>query len=177
MRVLLAPAALLPPHGAARELQCKARRVASCRPVAAGRLRAAAQHAVVPPPPRPPRAQQVSSDGVARPAGRLVCTVAAAQPLPAPPPPSLTSTIVISLPAWLALGVTFFMAAFAGLCVVVVRELLPALRNVSTSAKSVQVACDGVVDACDEVEKLAVLMAADIKCAGAASARRNHHCD
>ena len=57
------------------------------------------------------------------------------------------------------------MAAFAGLCVLVIREMLPALREVKLSAQSVKLACTGVVDACDEVEKLAVLMAADIKCA------------
>lgn len=93
-----------------------------------------------------------------------MCSVAAAPPQPLPPPPSLASTVVVSLPAWLALALTFFMAAFAALCLVVVRQLLPALLAVERSANSVKVACSGVVDACDEVEKLAVLMATDLKC-------------
>lgn len=41
---------------------------------------------------------------------------------------------------------------------------MPTLREVAQSARSVKVACEGVVDACDEVEKLAVLMQQDIKC-------------
>lgn len=93
-----------------------------------------------------------------------MCTVAAAPPAPPQPPPSLGTTLVVSLPAWLALALTAFMATFAGLCVLVIQTMLPALRDVSASAKSVQVACSGVVDACDEVEKLAVLLATDIKC-------------
>ena len=153
---LLAPAALLRPwalnrtrqqDAASRSPQLAAcrRRAAACRPLSATLCAAA------PPPPRPYRTQ-------------LIASVAAAPPPRPPPPPSLSSTIVVSLPAWLALALTFFMATFAGLCVMVVSALLPTLREVAQSARSVKVACDGVVDACDEVEKLAVLMAADIKC-------------
>ena len=153
MQGLLASAALLPPR--VRQARQPALRLAACRPCAA-------LHAV-PPPPRPPRAQPACSD-VARRHSQLVCTVAAAPPAPPQPPPSLGSTIVVSLPAWLALALTAFMATFAGLCVLVIQTMLPALRDVSASAKSVQVACSGVVDACDEVEKLAVLLATDLKC-------------
>jgi hypothetical protein len=155
MQGLLASAALLPPR--VRHARRPLLRLAACRPCAA------LQAVPPPPPPRPPRAQAACTD-VARRQSQLVCTVAAVPPAPPQPPPSLGSTIVVSLPAWLALALTAFMATFAGLCVLVIKAMLPALRDVSASAKSVQVACSGVVDACDEVEKLAVLLATDIKC-------------
>ena len=166
---LLAPAALLQPRGRTRQrvagrectpqrAACR-RRVAACRP-----LSATLCIAVPPPPPRPARTQLAVNGAAAPRSSQLIASGAAAAPLPPPPPPSLTSTIVVSLPAWLALGCTFFLATFAGLCVVVVAQLLPTLREVAQSARSVKVACSGVVDACDEVEKLAVLMAQDIRC-------------
>ena len=165
---LLAPAALLQPRGrtqqsAARQrapqLAACRRRVAACRPLSTTLCTAAP-----PPPPRPARSQ-LALNGAAPPrSSQLIASVATAAPLPPPPPPSLSSTIVVSLPAWLALACTFFLATFAGLCVVVVAQLLPTLREVAQSARSVKVACNGVVDACDEVEKLAVLMAQDIRC-------------